>query len=98
MYLFSFSFVFISNQAATIPNGIQTTDLNTVGTTPQSLATELAGPGVTISNVIYKGANAQAGTIDIVDPNVVAFNHGVILSSGNIADVVGPNKSESIRP
>ncbi|NDC19842.1 MAG: hypothetical protein EBZ87_06200, partial [Microbacteriaceae bacterium] len=79
-----------------IPNGIQTADLNSVGVTAQSLATELAGSGVTISNVVYKGANAQAGTIDIVDPNVVAFNHGVILSSGNIADVVGPNKSESI--
>ncbi|MEI8230995.1 MAG: choice-of-anchor L domain-containing protein [Actinomycetes bacterium] len=81
---------------ATIPNGIQTTDLNTVGTAPQSLATELAGPGVTISNIVYQGANAQAGTIDVVDPQVVAFNHGVILSTGNIADVVGPNKSESI--
>jgi len=81
---------------ATIPNGIQTTDLNTVGTTPQSLATELAGLGVTISNVVYKGASAQAGTIDVIDPQVVAFNHGVILSTGNISDVVGPNKSESI--
>jgi len=79
-----------------IPKGIQTADLSSVGVTAQSLATELAGPGVTISNIQYKGANAQAGTIDIVDPNVVAFNHGVILSTGNIADVVGPNKSESI--
>ena len=85
-------------QAATvtIPNSIQTTDLNSVGTTPQSLATEIAGLGVTVSNVVYKGSNAQAGTIDVVDPQVVAFNHGVILSTGNIADVVGPNKSESI--
>lgn len=85
-------------QAATvtIPNGIQTTDLNTAGTTPQSLASELAGLGVTVSNVVYKGSNSQAGTINIVDPQVVAFNHGVILSTGNISDVVGPNKSESI--
>ncbi|MBJ7280487.1 MAG: choice-of-anchor L domain-containing protein [Rhodoluna sp.] len=81
---------------ATIPNGIQTTDLNSVGTTPLSLATELVGTGVTISNVLYKGSNAQAGTIDVVDPQVVAFNRGVILSTGSIADVVGPNKSESI--
>jgi hypothetical protein len=85
-------------QAATltIPNGIQTADLTNPGTTPASLAAELAGAGVTISNVQYTGANAQAGTIDVVDPKVVAFNHGVILSTGNIADVVGPNKSESI--
>lgn len=81
---------------ATVPKGIQTLDLNNVGTTPQSLATKLAGPGVSISSVRYKGVSAQAGTIDVVDPQVVAFNHGVILSTGNIADVVGPNKSESI--
>ena len=31
----------------------------------------------------------------IADPAVVSFNDGVILSSGYVADVVGPNKSES---
>ena len=80
---------------AAIPAGIVTHDLNAVGTTATSLAQELAGAGVTVSNVSYQGANAQLGTIDIVDPNVVSFNHGVIMSSGNIADVTGPNKSES---
>lgn len=91
-----FSAVPVHAATLTVPNGIQTTDLNSVGTDPLSLATELAGPGVTLSNVQYKGANSQAGTIDIIDPEVVAFNRGVILSSGNISDVVGPNKSESI--
>ena len=25
---------------------------------------------------------------------MVSFNHGVVLSTGNVADIVGPNKSE----
>jgi len=63
---------------------------------PATLAGDLAGPGVTVSNVTYKGANAQAGRIHVLDPAVVSFNDGVIMSSGNIADVAGPNKSDGI--
>ncbi len=80
---------------AVVGNGLTTTDLNAVGMSPGSLASALVGPGVSVSNVTYTGANAQAGLIHIVDPAVVSFNDGIILSSGNIADVVGPNKSDS---
>jgi hypothetical protein len=89
----------IANASAanvTVPNGITTTDLNAVGVTATSLATQLAGAGVSISNVVYHGDNAQAGQVSIVDPQVAGFNSGVILSSGNVADIVGPNKSDSI--
>lgn len=82
--------------AATVGNGITTRDLSVVGTTPTSLAQELAGPGVVVSNVSYSGAAMQAGTVDLLDPAVVSFNHGVILSSGSIADVMGPNSSDGI--
>jgi len=81
---------------ATVGNGLTTTSLAAVGMSPTSLASALVGPGVTVSNVSYTGANAQAGTIHVVDPAVVSFNDGVILSSGDIADVVGPNKSDGI--
>jgi hypothetical protein len=81
---------------ATVGNGLTTTDLNAVGMSPGALASALVGPGVTVSNVSHSGANLQAGLIHLVDPAVVSFNDGVILSSGNIADVVGPNKSDSI--
>ena len=80
---------------ATVPNGITTTDLAAVGMSPTTLAQDLAGAGVTVSNVTYTGAKQQAGRIHVVDPAVVSFNDGVIMSSGNIADVVGPNKSDS---
>lgn len=82
--------------AAGVGNGLTTTDLSAVGMTPAGLASSLVGPGVTVSNVTYSGASAQAGLIHLVDPAVVSFNDGVILSSGNIADVVGPNKSDGI--
>jgi hypothetical protein len=82
--------------AASVGNGLSTTDLNAVGMSPAALAAALVGPGVSVSNVTFSGANAQAGTIHLVDPAVVSFNVGVIMSSGNIADVVGPNKSDGI--
>lgn len=81
---------------ATVGNGLTTTDLGAVGMSPSTLASTLVGPGVTVSNVTYSGANAQAGLIHLVDPAVVSFNDGVTLSSGNIADIVGPNKSDGI--
>ncbi len=80
---------------ATVANGITTTDLNAVGMSAASLAASLVGPGVSVSNATFTGSNIQAGTVHVQDPAVVSFNDGVIMSSGNIADVVGPNKSES---
>ena len=85
-----------SSAALVSLNPIVTKDLSTPGSSALALAQDLMGSGVTsVSNASYSGANAQLGKIDIADPAVVSFNHGVILSSGNIADIVGPNKSES---
>ncbi len=82
--------------AATVGNGLTTVDLGAVGMSPTALASTLVGTGVSVSNVTFTGANAQAGTIHLVDPAVASFNDAVILSSGNIADAVGPNKSDGI--
>ena len=84
-----------SAATATVGNGLTTTDLNSVGVSAASLAASLVGPGVSVSNATFSGNGIQAGLVHIVDPAVVSFNDGVIMSSGNIADVVGPNKSES---
>lgn len=80
---------------AVVPNGLTTVDLNAPGSNAGTLAAALVGTGVQVSNATFTGDPVQAGTIHIVDPAVVSFNDGVIMSSGNIADVVGPNKSES---
>jgi len=71
-----------SAATTTVGNGLTTTDLSSVGMSPSVLASSLVGPGVSVSNVTYSGSNGQAGLIHVVDPAVVSFNDGVILSSG----------------
>ena len=63
--------------------------------TASDLAQTLVGPGLAISNVQYTGASDARGTFTFVDPAVVGMAQGVILSSGNAHDVVGPNTSDS---
>lgn len=76
--------------ALAIPAGAvtATTDLN--GQTATDLANSLVGPGVTVSNVTFVGDKSQAGTF-VADPGTIGFDAGVVLSSGDIADTVGPN-------
>jgi hypothetical protein len=72
---------------------VGTTDL-AGGETPTHLATTLAGEGITVSNVMYTGANAAAGSFTGGD-GIIGLNDGVVLSSGDVAGVVGPNDSAS---
>ena len=71
---------------------ITTTDL-TQGPTAEDLAQSLAGAGVTISNVSYTGA-PTAGGFFTSPTAVIGVDEGVVLGSGQIADVVGPNTSD----
>ena len=60
--------------------------------TPEDLVSQLLGAGVTVSNVTVRGCPAGMGTF--VDPAAsVGLASGIILSSGDIAAMVGPNKS-----
>ena len=85
--------------AATASGGLSTQDLSAV--TPQNLASALAGAGVTISNVTFTGATVGAGSftggtgiIGTTAPGSGGIESGIILSSGNVASVVGPNTVE----
>lgn len=62
--------------------------------TPADMAGALAGPGVTVSNVTYTGAPVAGGTF-AGGASAIGFDTGVVLSSGDIANVVGPNSSSS---
>lgn len=73
---------------------VVTQDLNS-GLTPADLATALLGPGVTVSNVTYTGVNVAAGTFS-GGTGIVGFPSGVILSSGDISFVPGPNTQDSV--
>lgn len=59
------------------------------------LANVLVGSGVTISNVTYTGANVSAGKFTGA-AGIIGFDEGVILSSGNIASIAGPNVQDGI--
>lgn len=84
--------------AANAVTGLHTQSLSET-LTPTDLATTLVGTGVTISNVQYTGANVAAGTFSgggTGDGSIVGFDQGVVLSSGAVSNVVGPNTSDGI--
>lgn len=69
-------------------------DLTQPGVTALALAQEIAGPGVTVVSASFTGNNQQGGLF--AGPGVadaIGVSDGVVLSSGKIADVVGPNNS-----
>ncbi|MEI7859281.1 MAG: choice-of-anchor L domain-containing protein [Acidimicrobiales bacterium] len=61
----------------------------------QAVAQALVGPGVAISNVQYTGEQGARGTFAFNDPNVLGMANGIVMSSGNANEVVGPNTSDS---
>lgn len=75
-------------------SGLTTNDLNG-GLMPQNLAQSLVGNGVAISNVKYTGANGAAGNFT-GGAGIIGFNDGIILSSGAISNVIGPNDDTGV--
>lgn len=76
--------------------GLATQDLTTL--TPNDIVDALVGSGPNapiISNVTYTGAPIAAGTFS-GGTGIIGFESGVILSSGNVASVVGPNVTDDI--
>ena len=80
----------LAGAAGSNPNETVTTAVSAA-----AIAQSLVGPGVAISNVQYGGAADARGTFVFTDPTVVGVAQGVILSSGNANDAVGPNTSDS---
>ncbi|MFB0926390.1 MAG: choice-of-anchor L domain-containing protein, partial [Vicingaceae bacterium] len=65
--------------------------INTGIMTPtQYVQNVLVGTGVTVSNVLFTGTTGQIGEFDSQNANV-GINEGLILSSGNVINAVGPN-------
>ena len=73
---------------------VSTTNLNS--TTPLALAQMLAGPGITVSNVTFTGANVAGGSFTGGIADGLGIASGVILSSGDIANAAGPNLNDGI--
>jgi sugar lactone lactonase YvrE len=88
------SFLFFLGMGADA-SGISVTDLTNESQSASSLANLLVGPGITLSNVSYTGAPVAAGSFTALS-GTVGIGSGVILSTGSLQNVVGPNCSTAI--
>lgn len=68
--------------------------VDTTGTA-QALAQSLVGPGVAIANASFTGAQGARGTFAFKDPTVLGMSNGIVMSTGDANQVVGPNTSDS---
>jgi hypothetical protein len=80
----------VSSRSSEAGDGIVTNDLSG-SLTPEDLVNGLVGGGVTVSNVSYTGDDVAAGTFSNAIDVLGAFDAGVVLSTGNISFVQGPN-------
>jgi hypothetical protein len=64
------------------------------GVTAAQLAASLVGPGITVNSASFVGDGRAAGTFD--DPAAsVGLAGGIVLSSGDVHDVIGPNDASN---
>jgi len=64
-------------------------------TDPSALVSELLGENIQISNVKLEGSSVSAGTFS-GGFDAIGFDSGVILSTGDIANAVGPNLQDDV--
>jgi hypothetical protein len=64
------------------------------GLDPEDLAQSLVGPGVVIDNVEYTGDDRALGQFS-GGLGIIGFELGLIMSTGQVKDAVGPNESDS---
>jgi len=75
--------------ASLAPLALTTQDLT--GTlTPTDLVVTMLGSGVTVQNVVFNGASVAAGRFT-GGTGIIGFESGIVLSSGDMNSVVGPN-------
>jgi hypothetical protein len=77
------------------PTGLSTQNLSPPTLTAGDLAATIIGLGVTIQNVTFTGSNLAAGTFQ-GGTGIIGFESGIVLSSGNMNSVVGPNLDDAI--
>ena len=84
-----FTLVVIPAPVAQASPGLVTADLDS-GLNAEDLVDVLLGDGITVTSVSYTGANCAAGTFS-GGTGTIGFEEGIVLSSGDVAIVVGPN-------
>jgi len=61
--------------------------------TPQDLVDNILGEGISISNIEYTGTTTSAGLFQNGSTSGLGIDEGVILSSGFVTGIPGPNSS-----
>jgi hypothetical protein len=64
----------------------------TPGVSPASLVAAIVGTGVTTNNITYTGSTNARGTFSS-GTGIIGFEDGIVLSSGNVSTVIGPNNN-----
>jgi len=93
-FLFVISSIALSAVMASASPGVAVSPINEDNVTADTLAQALVGPGVSISNVSYTGANGASGTFSGGN-GIIGFEDGIVLTSGSVTNVVGPNSSDA---
>lgn len=75
--------------------GLITTNMAVAGVNNNTLAARIVGAGISYSNASFRGVNRSAGFF-MNGSGIIGISDGVILSSGNIANVKGPNMFNDI--
>jgi hypothetical protein len=78
-----------------LPGGLITYNKSFAGVTNNTLVAKIVGAGISYSNISYRGTKGSAGLFYNGTP-ILGIPYGVILSSGEIQDVIGPNNWDSI--
>ena len=86
---------FTASEITTATPGINTKNMTVPGVNINSLAARIVGTGVSYSNVTYKGVNWSAGFFNN-GTSVIGIPQGILLSSGDIKNVAGPNNFQAV--
>ena len=87
--------ILVASNSGAAPSGSNVNESVSTAGSITSIAQQLVGSGVAISHVQFVGSASARGTFAFSDPTVVGITGGVILSSGDATQVVGPNTSDS---
>jgi len=80
-------------EKAAVP-GLITKNMSVAGMTKGALAAKIVGAGISYSNVTLKGVKWSSGFFSN-GSKIIGISDGIILSSGDIEHVKGPNYSDS---
>jgi hypothetical protein len=75
--------------------GITTTNVAYGAAGGQTLANVLVGSGITVSNAVLAGDGAEAGTFTGGNSAGLGFDSGVVLTTGALSCIPGPNSTSS---